>query len=147
MEIDKTALEKIFDQFKQKSRDLVRKKTPKIEDKISFISSLRAITVDLTLHEYVDILDKREISVLYLAKNLLNDVFRNLAMDASFGFEEVENEAGEFANSLAQFIYFTLNETSKDYTKALNALFESIRKYQKALASIEKKAEENIISR
>lgn len=142
MEIDKLTVEKILNDFKEKSREFEGDKTRELKDKISFLTSLRALTVDLTLHRYISILDERELSVLYLVRNLVNDVFTDLATDASFGFEEVLGEAGEFAVNLGRFIHCVLNEAGKRDEKALKALFEAIKNYHQALVKVEEEAEQ-----
>jgi len=135
-------ISRFLNDFKEKSREIERGKMQKTEDKIAFLSRLRACTVDLILHKHIAMLDERELSVLYLVRNLVNDVFTDLGTDASFGFEDVLDEAGEFVVSLGQFIHFTLNESGKEDEKALKALFDAIKKYHDALAKVEGEAEQ-----
>jgi len=112
------------------------------EKQVLFLRELRECTVGLNLLKHLEELDGRTLSALYIVKILINDFWRNLAGDATFGFDEVMDDAAGFSKNLGRFVYLTLMTSGREDKKAMNALFECITLYYSCLSHMRKKNEE-----
>jgi hypothetical protein len=117
------------------------KKKESPEDQVSLLWELREYTDGLYVLRDAEKLDSRTISVLYIVKMLLNDFWRNLGGDATFGAQEVMNDAAAFSRHLRRFIYFALVASGKD-EETSNALFQAIASYYACLSHMRKKGEQ-----
>jgi len=117
------------------------KKKESAEEQVSLLGELREHTEGLNILKDREKLDSRTISVLYIVKTLLNDFWRNLGGDASFGVEEVMDDAAAFSKHLRRFIYFALVAPGKG-EETSDALFEAIASYYACLSHIRKKGEQ-----
>ena len=106
---------------------------------------LRHETIQLSLLKNFDKLDSKTLSALYLLKTLLNDYWRNLGGNASFGFEkvldELPNEVVSFSKNIGQFVHLTIVQNKND-EKAMKALSNSIASYYSCLSHMRAKGEE-----
>ncbi|MGA2625482.1 MAG: hypothetical protein ABSF63_00285 [Candidatus Bathyarchaeia archaeon] len=102
------------------------------------LGTLRGKVVDLDLVEASLQVDSRTLSVLYLLKRLLHDIYGNLGTDASFAFPfkcivpAVPLSIGRFAKSA---LYESRNG------EAFSHLIEVIQRYYYCMNEVEKEIE------
>jgi hypothetical protein len=111
----------------------------KPQEHVSLLMSLRENTVGLNILEDVDELDDRQIAVLYITKTLLNDFWRNLCGDASFGIEKITDEAAAFSEQLGHFLNLALATSGKNEETAIS-LFKAIALYYSCLSRMREKS-------
>jgi hypothetical protein len=109
-----------------------------------WLQELRGHTIRLSILENFGKLDKKTLSVLYLLKTMLNDYWRNLGGDATFGFEKVLDELPDetvtFSKSIGRFVYLSIVTNNDE--KAVDALLESIASYYSCLSHLREKGEQ-----
>jgi hypothetical protein len=115
------------------------------ENRMTHLLELRHETIRLSILKNFDKLDGKTLSVLYLLKTVLNDYWRNLGGDASFGFEkvleELPSETVAFSKNIGRFVYLSLVLNNNDEA-AMKALFNSIASYYSCLSHMRAKGEQ-----
>lgn len=98
---------------------------------------------DIYLSDYVTSVTPRELAVIYISTKLINDVWSNLATDATFGMEYFsDNEKfKEFQLNISQYIKFALEEEDE---KSILLLHDAIESYFELVVELEKLVGEEI---
>ena len=98
---------------------------------------------DIYLSDYVTNVTPRELSVIYISRKLINDVWSNLATDATFGMEYFsDNEKfKEFQLNISQYIKSALEEKDE---KSVLYLYNAIESYFELVVELEKLVGEEI---
>ena len=98
---------------------------------------------DIYLSDYVTNVTPRELSVIYISRKLIDDVWSNLATDATFGMEYFsDNEKfKEFQLNISQYIKSALEEKDE---KSVLYLYNAIESYFELVVELEKLVGEEI---
>lgn len=103
------------------------------------LRKFRNLLVDQYLLVFINEVDPSTLSTLYISKKLINDVWSNLATDASFDFELVDHK--DFSFNFAYFIKYALE--GKD-EKAILKLYEAVKYYYEILAKLKEEVKHNL---
>jgi len=98
---------------------------------------------DIYLSDYVTSVTPRELSVIYISRKLINDVWGNLATDATFGIEYFNDaqKFKEFQLNISQFIKSALEEEDE---KSIMFLYNAITSYFELVVELERLVGEEI---
>lgn len=98
---------------------------------------------DIYLSDYVKRVTPRELSVLYVSTKLINEVWNNLATDATFGIEYYNDNQKfkKFQLNISQYIKFALENEDE---KSIFHLYDAIESYFELVVELEKRVGEEI---
>lgn len=98
---------------------------------------------DIYLSDFVDQLSPKELSVIYISRNLLNELWGNLATDASFGMEYFKDSQHfkSFQLNLSHYIKLSLEDQDNE---AIIKLYDAISSYFKLIVELKKLGEKEI---
>lgn len=113
------------------------------KERINYLVEIRQATVDVNLLETSETLDEKELSVLYVVKTLVDDIWTNLGTDFSVPMESIMDKIGEVSYHLGGFVTSALNTHSSlvnggSGKMKLSELFKAISLYFATLESVEK---------
>lgn len=97
------------------------------------LKELRWQLVDRDLLDISKEVDAETLTVLYICKKILVDIWRNLGTDAAFDFPE--ERLGKLSRTLGQFMKKTLGGDSSD--QAASYLSETLQEFYSILAELD----------
>lgn len=111
------------------------------EDDAKFLSDVRTFLVDpyLNLVALADGLDDRTFGMLYLLSVLVNDVWVNLAIDATFEFPSDHPKLVDLSKALRQFMIAELEERRETQQQVFENFYRAVKDYYLFLREIEVK--------
>lgn len=111
------------------------------EDDAKFLSDLRTFLVDpyLNLVALAHEVDDRTLGMLYLASILVNDVWVNLAIDASFEFPSDHPKLADLSKALRQFMVTVLEDGKEMQQQAFASFCRAVKDYYLFLYEMELK--------
>jgi hypothetical protein len=104
---------------------------------IKNLLEIRRLLVDFSIVEIAPFVDSHTLTVIYLVKKILADVWVNLGTDATFEMKEVKNELTSFAYHLARFLQAAFAEPTPELERLWLNLTEMIQNYTDALESVQ----------
>lgn len=116
------ALDKIMDTVNR----LKQGEFPEDEDKLNALKIFRQYTVDINPAKYYFEPNKRKILIFYLIRTIVNEFWKNLGGDSSFGIETLKEDAALFTINLGMFIDHAINKNIKSDSSEFNSLLKTI---------------------
>ncbi|MCD4845164.1 MAG: hypothetical protein K8R25_11830 [Methanosarcinales archaeon] len=98
---------------------------------------------DVYLSEFANKLSPKELSVIYISRNLINELWGNLATDASFGMEFFK-DSQHFKNFKLNLSYYIKLSLEDQDNEAITKLYDAISSYFKLVVELMQLGEKEI---
>jgi len=125
---------KLLNKFRFKALEILES-----EGKIDGLLEIRGLIVDHPSSEFAPYVNDHTLTILYLVRKILADVWVNLGTDATYDLIAVENELTQFSYQLANFVQIALSDKNESDERVWRSFSKVVRSYCEAIESIQER--------